>query len=605
MSKKRTIQQISETEAKGKLISLLSEWIVNPLENDFGIDFEVRIADNIDSKMQEVSEISFYIQNKSSINSQNEQAVEDLDMDDWELYLGQRIPVLLVKYDVNEKLFYWGVTQDYAWDVLDKMDSNWKRQKFKRILLTKKLTDLNILKKAITESQKKITRHHSLNLGIGEGISITQEDLLELKKHKEKNLLEYKALTLQESYYELKKGNRDRSTQLLKDVYNTPKEDESKIRAIIGIIFDLNIVILEENKQIVFLAEEGIKIAKKINILYLEKYLVLLRNQAKLYFIIKKMSEIKLGLQVQSLQKEQSFSFFYNQELVKLSEFHQSLIREINEALKWFLDNGHVYYYIASLPLILDTITVQVMQFAPFDKKIITKEEEGRASLISQCEFLFDNLKELDLLKPLYRSAANYCYFICKNDKAIDYMNKALEIAKKDNDKNFIDGNALLLKKMRTKSNPYDAPETKPIGEMNLLEYQEITKKLIEFQGVNLSNNDDLTNAIKMALRDMNPTEYFKHCENLRICYVNTSQVGVSIGLPSMGTKFIWCKYCKNSYGGFNLDDIFNTFKKQNCKECKCHRPRKEDWVCNVKWIEKQEQNLDFRKVLDNFKKNW
>lgn len=185
--------------------SLLSEWVVNELSNDFGIDFEVRIADDISHKTQEISEISFYIQSKSTIKSKINKAEEDLSIKDWKLYLGQRIPVVLLKYDINQRTFYWEIIQEYAWDVLDKEDPNWKRKRTKRIVLYKKLGNLDELKKAVINAQNRITRFHSLNLGIGEGIKITEDDLTELEKSKDKLLFEYKALTLKESYLELKK----------------------------------------------------------------------------------------------------------------------------------------------------------------------------------------------------------------------------------------------------------------------------------------------------------------------------------------------------------------------------------------------------------------
>jgi hypothetical protein len=185
MVKKRTIQQKSEDESKGVLLTLLKEWIVNPLENDFGFDFEVRLTNPTVGEMQEVSEISFYIQNKSSIKSHKEKAIEQLDTDDWELFLGQRIPVLIVKYDIPNQEFYWEIAQDYLWDTIEKEDPNWRRQKSKSVKLTKKIKDLNEIKDAVLTSQARITRYHLLSLGIGEGIKIDRKDLSTLEKFRE------------------------------------------------------------------------------------------------------------------------------------------------------------------------------------------------------------------------------------------------------------------------------------------------------------------------------------------------------------------------------------------------------------------------------------
>ena len=176
MSKKRKIQQKAEDESKGAFMTLFKDWIVNTLDKDFGFDFEVRLTVPIDEKTQEVSEISFYAQNKSSIYSEKNKAIEDLAVSDWVLYLGQRIPVLITKYDIPNKKFYWEIAQDYLWDVIEKKDPNWRSKKTKRIILDKTISDLNEIKRAILASQKRITRYHSLNLSIGEGLKIV--DLL-------------------------------------------------------------------------------------------------------------------------------------------------------------------------------------------------------------------------------------------------------------------------------------------------------------------------------------------------------------------------------------------------------------------------------------------
>jgi len=259
MAKKRTRQQISGAESNGALMKLFKDWVVNPLhKEDFGFDFDIQLTSSIDEKAQDVSEINFYVQNKSSINSQKDKAVEDLKVDDWVLYLGQRRPVLIVKYDIPNEEFYWEIAQDYLWDVIEKKDANWRRKKTKRIVLTKKIDNLGEVKNTILNSQKRITRHHSLNLSIGEGIKIDERDLSGLARISGKFLDEYKALTLMESYLARKNGDREESRELLINVYKSPKNDEAKIRAIIGIIFSLSIADRQQNKRIVELANEAI-----------------------------------------------------------------------------------------------------------------------------------------------------------------------------------------------------------------------------------------------------------------------------------------------------------------------------------------------------------
>jgi len=129
MTKKRILQQQLEAESKGLFMALFKDWIVNPLENDFGFDFDVRITEPIDEKSSTVSDISFYVQLKSTLISKDQKVFEDLEIDHWKLYLGQRIPVLIVKYVKSTNLFYWDIAQSYLWDIIEKNDPNWKRNK--------------------------------------------------------------------------------------------------------------------------------------------------------------------------------------------------------------------------------------------------------------------------------------------------------------------------------------------------------------------------------------------------------------------------------------------------------------------------------------------
>lgn len=603
MVKKRKIQQISEAESKGMLLTTFKDWIVNPLGNDFGFDFEVRLTAPLDEKTQQVSVISFYVQNKSSINSKNEKAVEDLAIDDWILFLGQRIPVLITKFDIAKKEFYWEIAQDYLWDTIEKKDENWRRQKYKRITLTKKIQDLDKLKDSIIASQKRITRYHSLSLGIGEGIIINEVELSQLSKIRKKNLDEYKSLSLIEAYFERRMGNRQESIKSLMDVYHSPNADETKVRAIIGIIFELNIINLDENDQIISFANEAIDLCEKLNIGHLKYYIIILRNQAILYRIIKNMVQIQFSLKIQEAQGEQTFSFFYTQEFIKLYDILHKITREINDSLVNLISDKKIYYFIAALPTLLDIFAIQTSQFAVFNKEVICEEKKLRMKFVQQCEFVLENIAKIDLKKFLCRSLANYHYYILENEKAIKFMSKTIDLGKKDHDELFVKDNSKLLKKMKNKPNPYQFHKKKKIDDMTVDEYQKLTKNLLKAQGIKIEGDDDLTQSISMAIRDMNPKEYFRHCKHLHISYLNQSVLGASIGLPSMGTKLVWCKYCKTSIGGFNLKGVFDNFKKDNCQSCEHHKSRGKNWICNVKWVREQAESPEFKKVSENFKK--
>lgn len=598
MSKKRSQNQRLEAKSKGELCALLSDWIVNELSNDFGFDFEVRITDITDNKNQKVSDLSFYIQLKST-TSDTTNIYHDLNVDDLELFHSQVLPVVLIKYYENENTFYWDIIQLFVLDTLVKDDSNWKMKKFKRLKLTKKLDNLKLFREKLIESQKRINRYQLLNLGIADGIKIDEDDLSELVNHKNKNLLEYKALSLVEAEQEFKKGAQEKGMKILFDIYKTPNDDEYKLRAIVGLIFEYNILIQEENKTIFNLSEEGIELAKKIGKINFENFIIIRQNEAILYFIIKRMSQLLLSKKIQDNFDEKIFSLFYDQEIQELNKIHQEHIKNINDSLKELLMNKCVYEYILALSSIVDIVTYQIVKFAIFDENMVAEEEKGRSYLISECELIIEKIEDPNILISLYKSLANYYYWICKTDKAIEYLTNALKIAENYNDIGFLQSNEPLLSEIKSKPNPYKKKETKPIDEMSGKEYQEFAKQLMIVQGINLDKNDNTTNNINIALKDMDPTEYLKHCKNLRLSYI-TSPFGKSIGLASMGSKIIWCKY-KGSIEGFDLNLVYNSFRTNNCLNCEYLEARENSWSCNVKFIKNLVEDPEFKDFLTKY----
>ena len=188
------------------------------------------------------------------------------------------------------------------------------------------------------------------------------------------------------------------------------------------------------------------------------------------------------------------------------------------------------------------------------------------------------------------RSIANYYYTALEHSKAIDFMKKSLEHAKSDQDEYFIQENTKTLELMIKKPNPYEVPEGPPMEEMTPKQYQDATRKAMEFFHVELDGKDKIGKMVGIAIDDLDPTEYFRHCENLRVKYLTTSPVGQTLGLQTLGQKLVWCKHA-GAIQGFSLQNSFELFKEHNCKECPYKKPRRKEWSCNVKWVQEQEKD--------------
>jgi hypothetical protein len=164
VAKKRSSNQQLEQASRGELLSRLNEFVVNSLDNDFGLDFQITLTEQGEDAHQEVQSINFYIQLKASEEFAGERAAFDLATDDLELYVQTSQPVVLALYDDAADQFYWKVMQDYIWDTLNNETPGWREQKYNRLHVSKQNTfeDTDALKDAVVASQKRIIRRQNM-----------------------------------------------------------------------------------------------------------------------------------------------------------------------------------------------------------------------------------------------------------------------------------------------------------------------------------------------------------------------------------------------------------------------------------------------------------
>lgn len=485
MTKKRSKNQKLEELSRSKLRALLSDWIVNDLPNDFGFDFEVRLCSSMDFGIQEVSESSFYIQVKASISDEK---FYDLDVDDWILFVSQKLPVVLIKYCERTDIFYWEIVQTYVWDVLEKSNPDWRKKKKRRIKLKNKLEDLELFRKYILDAQKRIVRHSVLSLDLGEGI-----DERERETHKQRFMSEYKDMSFVDASSCYQEGNRSKAITTLETIYKLPYEDKYKLEAIINWIFQVNPVNPEFNKKIIEISDEGIELSRSMGVFNFEHILIILKNQAKLVQIIIKISQLMCVKKIQStvdediflalssneLTKlnqsqreivniiksslgellnnngEDVFSLYSSDELIKLKQSYQQIVNEINNSQGELLKNNYPDDYIRGLSVMIEIVTFQTQRFVPINLDVIKEEVSGGFSLILQCDYIVENIKDFDLRQQMYAKLSKYYYWICEKDKAIDYISKALEIVKEKGNISLIEEYTSILKQITEKPDPY------------------------------------------------------------------------------------------------------------------------------------------------------
>ena len=587
MSKERSINQKYSQISVGKLTVLLSDWVVNQLSNDFGIDFDVRICSSFIEKKQKVTKTSFYVQLKSTTEACVPEPYHDLDIDDINLFANQGIPVVLIKYYEKCNQFHWIVIQPYVWDILNKEDPDWPNKSTKRIKISHKLENIKELENQVLNAQKRIARHQVSDLGIGEAINPT-----ELEFFRNRHLEELKVISLDLASFKIKSGEFDEAKKLLEEVASSPDDDNYKLNAILNLIFQSDFSEIEEHPKILDLTRQGIELAHNIftpNYMHLFK---ILRNRVQLVRIDSQLSRVLYAKKYDERDGEGTFSFIYQLDIQALDSIRKSVANSMAQSIIELIKGHYKSELIWALSTAIKSIIYQIQILGIINPEIMQAEEKNRAPFIQNFIDLLKSETDKDLLHNGYFDLFVYYYWSGNIKTAKDYLEKSRQIAIKAEYSGYKEKCDEIFLMIDKHPNPLALPNQKELDKDLLVsDGKEAIQKHLEFLGFDFKNPDTLTKeTIIPALEDMDPTEYLRYCSYFRISYISSSPVGHSIGLPSLGMKAIWCKYLGGSVG-FSLKTIFLGFQSTRCKECKNRLERSKDWTCKIKYFE--EQNAD------------
>ena len=589
----------------------LSAFVINELSEDFGLDFQATLTEEFDNEYQQVSSINFFIQLKASQDfGDGDTARFSANTDDLNLYLQNPSPVVLALYDNSEDEFYWTIVQEYIWDELEERTPDWRSQGSNTIRVDKDQTfsESDHLRTRVLEGQDRILRRHNMAMGIGQGLQFSPEDPSELDMQIESSLQDFKGHSLIKSAEMLKKGEREGAREQLRKVYEAPEEDEGKLKSLSGLLHILHPDQgQEEALRILELAEEGMDLAQDLDQLGHEKYIQIHKNHAQLSILLDKTEEILFSMKIQEDGGDGLFQVFLTEGLFEMLEEKLRVFGEINEALNTLLENDEYYHYTISLPLIVDYITTQIIVYAGL--KIVDRDELRSSDqvhpIVAQLEQILEIMDEPETEMSIHRHLGLYYYHTYKQEEAIEHFEATVQLAEEVGDESMAEGVSDFLEEVRENPDPY-APEedkTDPM-EMPLDEYQDLMKEVAEAQGFDLNNpSGDIGKSVKMAVKDVDVTEYLRHCEHLRVRQMSTSPLGHQMGLRSLGPKLMWCKHGGGSEG-HNLEMQFRHFKQTHCEDCEHHSPRGDDWTCTMEDVQEQEQDPELQEVVENIREN-
>jgi len=590
-----------EHESKAKLSQMMSDWIINELNNDFGFDYDVRITEinPEDPDKQIVTGWSFYIQLKSTDDDCENGFYHDLSVTDINLYLENGIPVLLVKYYSKCDLLFYEIIHSYVWDILDHENPKWREQGTKRIQLTKKIDDLERIKKEIYEVQiRSIRKFNYYNMGLGEGINPAEFDEL-----RQKDLQEYKFKTIMTAFSEIKNGDEARGLELLQEACSAPTEDLLKFCSIINIILQLNPLLPENHEKIYDYSTKGLELSKEIDANEFEDFLKISICNLSLVQIITKIGQLLLTRNI-SKQSDSDFTVIYDIELINLYKLQEVFNRRIQTSIENLIQQNNIIGLAISSAILMETIIYQVQKFVLADEEYLKIEIEHRRPFIDNFEKLLSLIDDEDIIQHGYYKLAEYYFWICDYKKSEYYILKSINISNKLGYTNNVVSYNRMLDDIKNEKSPSDPKNRVHLNSENVTfaEIREATIQSLQLQGISLSGTDDdsenfFIDAICLGVEDIDPSEYLRYCEHLRVGYLYPSPLGQSIGLFSLGQKAIWCNKC-GGVQGTSLKTIFNFFINNNCKDCDLKKSRDSDWICSWKAFEELCLEPEFQEYL-------
>ncbi|SHN73318.1 Tetratricopeptide repeat-containing protein [Paenibacillus sp. ov031] len=197
MKKKRShnLEELSENALRDLVTK--KNWIVRKKEKDYGIDFELQIVDTDENVTEKT--ISIQLKSTDSVFLNDNVKLKNMNTENMKDYEKHWLPVFILLWVESKKCFYYIFVQRYIKEVLDKENSNWRKQK--TITISKmEFLDFDLIEELSLEGYKYIISNY---IGIPYNVDsafywhdgVLKTDNNEIKEHAIKiNLLmrEYK-----------------------------------------------------------------------------------------------------------------------------------------------------------------------------------------------------------------------------------------------------------------------------------------------------------------------------------------------------------------------------------------------------------------------------
>lgn len=247
------------------------------------------------------------------------------------------------------------------------------------------------------------------------------------------------------------------------------------------------------------------------------------------------------------------------------------------------------------LAYVLNTKGIMTSLFAFLQRSFFGTDHTKMVDFAKKCFDLeleiYRRLKDDENCAISFNNIALTYFMVGDGENAKKYARKALKIARKTKNKRIQESSSGIMEDIEAKRFPPTLSEGRKAIDITKMTFEQAaaaTDEAIRMQMANLEDrDDDVAEAVKIALRDRNPERVLKFCDHIEVEMLSMSLVGQMLLLPSMGPKRISCRHASVFSQGFNLDLVFDGFREDNCKDCPYRTPRSSDWKWTLDWERK------------------
>ncbi len=454
--KRPKTHQIDNEAKKEFLYACPKNWSVQNPSEDYGIDYYIRVFE--ENNEYEATNIFFEVQLKGveRYYDENEKYIKfRIKTDPLKFFLKVSNPVFLIIVNTTSKNIHWLLIQKYINESLNLKKPNWGNQK---------TVTLNIPKDNLF-SNPKIIENYALeyNLYCSMLANGYPSFDLESKVKNIQNNLQEKNNSLKSKYCELyseevqlsydflnNENNSQESKESFLSVYNKTKNDQKYIvhhlNSIIGLLQFYEWSIEEDREQLFKYLSEGIKLSKKYNINYLEHFFIGSKIEKKCYIHQEELRH--LFQQVTYGKQNNSILRLVNNNIEQIYDKLNRLYDEFEKNLGDTLNNNELEIFFELIQQLTRLNLHSIDTIYEFCNEnfleICLKQVEQMISLLSlSTKFISHPVFEYYLLhdKVLY-------YYYKQDEKWLKYVDKYIEFAKSNNNKNYLETAKSLKKEL-------------------------------------------------------------------------------------------------------------------------------------------------------------